>query len=189
MLVLFLTVIILISVGYACHLAWPGFVERVQRETFEHTPGGSDVLAVSDAYMRALDRAPTETELNAAIERLRRDPGYTLATLETQLVLSPERRRQVATQTNALRTDLEGVFTRGHVRLRVRAVHTDLTGAAPTSETEAFLVDRYVASGMDERELIRTVRAISIVPVPVPESGPRARVRAGARRPATRPSV
>lgn len=133
-------------------------LEQFQRKS---APANT-MLAISEAYIRTLNRAPTSGEIAATTSRLQTDPGFSLGVLETSLMMSPERRRYAATQTNALRTDLEGVFTQGHVRLHVRAVHADLTGSAPSPEAEAFLVDRYVASELDEHALMRAVRAINV---------------------------
>jgi len=134
-------------------------------EGWTQGPPAEETLAIVGAYMRLLDRRPTTTELAEVKARLAADPTFSLGVLENKLAVSQEHRRRVATQTNALRTDLEGVYTRQQVRLHIRSVYTDEIGAAPSREAEAFLMERYVSSGMNEHELIRLVKAIAIVPI------------------------
>lgn len=124
------------------------------------------LMHVVDVYKRVLDRQPSREELDAAVGKIELDPGQTLGLLETSLVLSPERKRQVATQSNALATELEGVYASEQVRIHVRNVYIDMMDAEPPAETETFLVDRFVASGMSQHELMRLIRAVSIVPKP-----------------------
>lgn len=134
----------------------------------EHWSSGPPVeesVSTADAFVRILDRTPTEAEMNAVKSRLRHDPTFSTAVLEHILALSPERTRRVATQTNALKTELDGLYTRQQVRLHVRGVYADVTGSEPSSEAERFLMQRYVASGMDEHALIRLTKAIAIVPI------------------------
>ena len=157
-----------------------------QTEGFERAPQAGDTIAIADAYVHTLDRYPTDSEVAAIRARLRRDPGYSVGVLETQLMMSPERERRVATQTNALKTELEGLYTRAQVRLHVRSVYQDHVGTDPSPEAELFLLRRYVEAGMDEHELLRLVKAIAIVPVagnPMPFGVSRSGARpSGARR-------
>lgn len=134
-------------------------------ETWASGPKTEQILGIGETFMRVLDRRPTPRELATVRGRLRDDPTYSLNVLETQLELSDERKRRVATQTNALSTELEGIYSRQQVRLHVRNVYADHVGATPSADTEYFLLQKYVQSGLNEHELIRLVKAISIVPL------------------------
>lgn len=124
-----------------------------------------EIVQVVDAYMRVLDRRPTKVELTRIRKRLQTDATYSTGVLEHQLMLSSERKRRVLTQTNALKTELEGLYSRQQVRLHVRSVYADQVGSSPSAESEQFLTKKYVDSGMNEHELIRLATAISIVPI------------------------
>lgn len=134
-------------------------------EGFSRGPPVDEMFEIVSAFERVLDRRPTERELESVTKRLRDDPTYSTGVLEHQLMLSTERKRRVATQTNALKTELEGLYSRQQVRLHVRAAYADAIGTTPSAEAERFLLQRYVDSGMDEHELIRLTKAISIVPL------------------------
>lgn len=122
-------------------------------------------LDIAEMYMRILDRRPSESELASTKRRFRIDPAFSLAILEHQLNLGPERRRRVDTQTNALKSELEGIYSRQQVRMHIRAVHHDHVGTTPSAETEYYLFKKFVDSGLDEHKLLELVKAISIVPI------------------------
>jgi len=159
-----------IVVGACAALACSTFVTRDMfygslRENWATAPLAEHTLDIVQAYERVLDRRPTPAELASVVKRLKTDPTFSLEILEVMLVMSRERRRAMATQTNALRTELEGVATRGQVIMHVRNVYMDVVGREPSSDTQKFLVSRYMDSGMDEHELMRLVTAVSIVPL------------------------
>lgn len=137
----------------------------VDIEGFSRGPPVDEMFEIVSAFTRVLDRRPTERELASVKRRLRDDPAYSTGVLEHQLMLSTERKRRVSTQTNALKTELEGLYSTQQVRLHVRSVYADTIGSTPSAEAERFLVQKYVDSGMDEHELMRLTKAISIVPL------------------------
>jgi hypothetical protein len=134
-------------------------------EGWSQGSGVDETISIVGAFMRTLDRRPTTDELASVKSRLLADPTYSVGVLESQLASSSERQRRVATQTNALKTDLEGLFSRQQVRLHVRSVYADEIGTTPSKEAEAYLMRKYLSSGMDEHELINLTKAISIVPI------------------------
>lgn len=141
------------------------FCEQRSVEGWSQGAGADETLSIAGAFMRALERRPTTSELASIKARLISDPTYSVGVLESQLALSPERQRRVATQTNALKTDLEGLFSRQQVRLHVRSVYADEIGTTPSPEAEAYLMRKFLSSGMDEHELIGLTKAIAIVPI------------------------
>ena len=138
---------------------------RPKMEHWSQGPSAYEPLEIIAAFERVLDRRPTDDELTRARQRLHEDPAFSLQVLELQLNSLPERQRLVATQTNALATELEGVFTREQIKRHVRDVYQDIVGKPPDKATETLLTDKFVKAGLDQHELMNLIKSVSIIPL------------------------